>query len=89
LKNGGASTSEVEVASISRHGFWLYLDGREIFVSFKEFPWFADASVNKILDVRRPTPEHLHWPELDVDLSIESIEHPERFPLRFNSFGVR
>lgn len=87
LKNGGATTAEVEVASISRHGFWLYLDGRELFVSFKEFPWFAEAPVNKILDVHRPSPDHLYWPALDVDLSVESIEHPERFPLRFDSFG--
>jgi hypothetical protein len=26
-------------------------------------------------------PEHLYWPDLDIDLSVESIEHPERFPL--------
>jgi len=25
--------------------------------------------------------DHLHWPGLDVDLHLESIEHPERFPL--------
>jgi len=24
-------------------------------------------------------PGHFYWPELDVDLAIESIEHPERF----------
>jgi hypothetical protein len=30
----------------------------------------------------RPTPDHLYWPDLDVDLSVESIRHPERFPLR-------
>jgi hypothetical protein len=26
------------------------------------------------------TPEHFRWPELDVDLSLESIRHPEKFP---------
>ena len=58
---------------------------RELFVAFNEFPWFADAPVKKILNVRLPSPDHLSWPDLDVDLSIESIEHPERFPLHFNS----
>lgn len=82
-KNGGGSTTEVEVVSISRHGFWLYFGGRELFVSFKTFSWFADAAVNKIVNVRRPSPDHLYWPDLDVDLSVESIEHPERFSLRF------
>jgi Protein of unknown function (DUF2442) len=85
LKNGGAATTDVEVASISRHGFWLYLDARELFVSFKEFTWFAEAPLNKIVNVLRPSREHLYWPDLDVDLSVESIEHPERFPLRFSS----
>jgi hypothetical protein len=85
LKNGGATTADIEIVSISRHGFWLYLDGRELFVSFKEFPWFAEAAVNKIINVLRPSPDHLYWPDLDVDLSVESVEHPERFPLRFDS----
>jgi hypothetical protein len=69
------------VANISALGFWLFLGDRELFVPFREFPWFADASVSKILNVRRPQEDHLFWPDLDVDLSVESIEHPERFPL--------
>ena len=88
-KSGGVTTTGVEVASISKHGFWLHLGGRELFVSFKTFPWFVDAPVNKIVNVRWPSPDHLYWPDLDVDLSVESIEHPERFPLRFNPSGTR
>lgn len=77
----GAATSEAEVTNISRHGFWLLLDGRELFMSFEEFPWFERASVAAIVRVKRPQRGHLHWPELDVDLSVDSIEHPERYPL--------
>jgi hypothetical protein len=33
------------------------------------------------LNVQRPQEDHLFWPDLDVDLSVESIEHPDRFPL--------
>jgi hypothetical protein len=33
------------------------------------------------LNVELPHPHHLYWPDLDVDLAVESIEHPERFPL--------
>ena len=84
LKNGGATTTDVEVASISRHGFWLYLGGRELFVDFREFPWFAEASITKILNVRWPSSDHLTWPDLDIDLSVESIENPERFPIHFD-----
>jgi Protein of unknown function (DUF2442) len=83
-KSVGASITEIEVTNITRHGFWLYLGGRELFVPFREFPWFAEAPVSKILNVSWPSPDHLHWPELDVDLSVESIEYPERFPLHFD-----
>jgi len=27
---------------------------------------------------------HLYWENLDIDLSLEMIEHPERFPLQSN-----
>jgi len=27
---------------------------------------------------------HLYWENLDVDLSLEMIEHPKRFPLQSN-----
>lgn len=82
--SAGISTAEAEVTSISGHGFWLYLGGRELFVSFREFPWFADASVKQMTNVQWPSPNQLRWPDLDIDLSIDSIEHPERFPLLFD-----
>ncbi len=77
----GIGTYPAEVANISAQGFWIFLGDRELFVPFQEFPWFADASVSKILNIRRPQEDHLYWPDLDVDLAVESIEHPERFPL--------
>lgn len=77
----GKSTSAVEVTNISSHGFWLLLGDRELYLPFEQFPWFADAPVEFILNVELPHQRHLSWPDLDVDLSVESIEHPERFPL--------
>ena len=77
----GRPTSEVEVTNISSHGFWLLLGDRELFLPFEQFPWFQEAQVSQILNVELPGPEHLHWPDLDVDLCVESIERPERFPL--------
>ncbi|MDD3518766.1 MAG: DUF2442 domain-containing protein [Chromatiales bacterium] len=77
----GKDTSSVEVTNISPHDFWLVLGNEELFVSFAEFPWFRDAAVGKIQHVELPSPGHLYWPELDVDLAVESIRHPERFPL--------
>jgi hypothetical protein len=77
----GEDTSGAEVGNVSRHGFWLLVSGREMFLSFKDFPWFADAPIAHLVNVQLPHPHHLYWPELDVDLSLESIENPEGFPL--------
>jgi hypothetical protein len=83
MKSGqrGTSTSPVEVGNVTRAGFWILLDGREVFLSFDQFPWFRRASIDDLMAIERPSPHHLYWPQLDVDLAVESIEHPERYPL--------
>ncbi len=78
----GKDTSQVEVTNVSLHGLWLLTDDREFFLAFDDFPWFRDAPIGNVLNVQEPTPGHFFWPDLDVDLGIESIEHPERFPLK-------
>jgi hypothetical protein len=77
----GPSTSPVEVTNVSMHGFWLFIGERELFVAFRDFPWFKEASIRAITRVELPSPHHLYWPDLDVDLAVESIEHPEKYPL--------
>jgi hypothetical protein len=77
----GRPISEAEVTNISRHGFWLLLANEELFVAFKDFPWFKDASIAEIVRVQWPQTHHLYWPALDVDLAVDSIRHPENFPL--------
>lgn len=77
----GTDTSVLEVTHISKHGFWILLRDEELFLPFSEFPWFRDVAVGKILHVELPSDGHLYWPELDVDLAVDSIRHPENFPL--------
>lgn len=77
----GRSTSAPELTNVSQHGFWLLVDEREHFLPFSQFPWFAEATISELSRVERPMPHHLYWPALDVDLHLESIEHPESFPL--------
>jgi hypothetical protein len=52
----GKHTSAVEVTNVSAHGFWLFIDDREVFLSFKDFPWFRDASIGgyRTFSVRIP-----------------------------------
>jgi hypothetical protein len=77
----GIVTSGVEVTNISRHGFWVLLGDEELAVPFAQFPWFRKATVEQLADVQRPTENHLYWPQLDVDLAVESIRTPDAFPL--------
>ncbi len=78
----GKTVSDLEVTNISTHGIWLLVEEREFFLSYEDFPWFKEVPIGNILRVEQPTPGHFYWPDLDVDLSLESIEHPERFPLK-------
>lgn len=80
----GTSTSEIEVSLASNKGFWLLVSDEELFVSYAEFPWFKKATIEEIANIERPTPDHLYWPLIDVDLSVESIRNPSNFPLRSN-----
>jgi hypothetical protein len=50
-------------------------------VPYAAFPWFRDATVDQILTVEHPTEDHLYWPKLDIDLSVESLRNPDAFPL--------
>jgi hypothetical protein len=78
----GIAISKVEVTNISNHGVWLLTEDKEMFLPYDEFPWFKDVPIGKILEVEEPSPGHFYWPALDVDLGIDAIENPEKFPLK-------
>jgi hypothetical protein len=80
----GTATLAAEVTNISAHGFWLLLGDEELAVPYADFPWFKKATVEQILAVERPTENHLYWPQLDIDLGVESLRKPEAFPLVSN-----
>ena len=71
----------VKVTRVSKDGIWLRLGDEELLLPFVDFPWFKGSTTAQLCDVAWPSPDHLYWPLLDVDLSVESIHHPERFPL--------
>ena len=77
----GTVTLGAEVTNVSGHCLWLLLDDEELAVPYADFPWFRKATIEQISDVQRPTKDHLYWPQLDVDLSVESIRNPDAFPL--------
>ena len=79
----GKPISEVEVTHVSSHGVWLLAHGKELFMPYKDFPWFKEVPIGKILNVKELATNHFYWPDLDVDLTSEIIQHPERFPLKY------
>lgn len=78
----GASTSQAEITNIGVHGLWMLVDGREHFLDYQQFPWFKDATVAELMHFERPQHGHFWWPDLDVDLSLDSLFHPEKYPLK-------
>jgi len=82
LEPHGKNISEVEITNISTHGIWLYTHGEELFLSYEDFPWFKDMPVAKIINIEEQSVNHFYWPDLDVDLTKEMIEHPDKFPLK-------
>lgn len=63
----------IEVMNITKYGLWLLTSNSELFISFQGFPQFLDASVSKIMKVEQPNHNLLHWPDLGIDLAIQSF----------------
>jgi hypothetical protein len=88
-KSRGKISLKCEVTNISPFGIWLLLDGHEYFLNHKKFPWFRKASVEDTLKVKALTPTHIYWPELDIDLHVESIKDTEQYPLVSKTYNKK
>ena len=77
----GINTSGIEVTHVSSHGICLLSGGNEHFLSYEDFPWFKEAPIGKVLNIEEVSPGHFHWPDLDIDLGLDTIKHPEKYPL--------
>ncbi|HXW53706.1 MAG TPA: DUF2442 domain-containing protein [Myxococcota bacterium] len=80
-KRGKNISKAVEVVNLSPFGFWIYADNREFFLSFEKFPWFRQATIQQICNIVCEHKDHFHWPELDIDLDLDRIANPDRYPL--------
>lgn len=75
------NSSDVRVTNVTQHGFRIFIGDREAYASFAHFPWFEHASITELTTVELTSPHHLYWPELDVDLAVDSLHDPDRYPL--------
>lgn len=69
------------VLMINSQGIMLTVDGNDYFISYNRVPWMKDASISSVLNVQKEGHSAIVWPDLDVDLEIESLKHPEKYPL--------
>ncbi len=84
-EKAGNPTFQVEVLNISKFGFWLCIDEHENFLPFELFPWFQEARISDILNVHLHHRHHLYWPSLDIDLELDSVLNPEKYPLTYRA----
>jgi hypothetical protein len=77
----GTVISPVEIVQVSSFGIWLAVEDEELFLDYAHFPWFMNTTISSICAVEMPAKGHLYWPALDIDLDIESIRHPDAYPL--------
>jgi len=75
------SSTSVDVLMINDRGVMLSVQGQDYFLSYNRVPWMRDATINEVLDVQMSGKNAIEWPKLDVDLEVESLKHPERYPL--------
>ena len=84
MKNGSennTSNTSVSVLMINGQGIMITVGGQDFFLSYNRIPWMREASIKDVLNVQMCGDEAIEWPALDVDLEIESLRHPERYPL--------
>ena len=66
---------------INDKGVMISVMGQDYFLSYNRVPWMRDATINEVLDVRMIGQNAIEWPKLEIDLEVDSLRHPERYPL--------
>ncbi len=80
----GMSISQIEVTNVDSQGIWLFVEEKEYFLSYENYPWFKESKLADILNVELYSGGHIFWPALDIDLSIKILENPKHYPLFSN-----
>jgi hypothetical protein len=84
-KKPGKNTSDIiEIQNISNQGIWIFVQDKEYFIPFNKFPWFLKATIQQIYNLEFFHGNHLHWPDLDVDIELESLKSPDSYPLQYS-----
>lgn len=78
--NKNTENPSVKVLSIHAEEINLLVAGKDYFISYNRVPWFRNARVSEIMNVSMMGRMGIRWEDLNVDLEIDSLEHPEKYP---------
>ena len=81
ISNNSTDNTSASVLMINAQGIMLSVCGHDYFLSYNRIPWMQDAPIRSVLNVKMSGPEAIEWPDLDVVLEIDSLRHPEKYPL--------
>ena len=81
VSSSNMQLTSAAVLMINSQGMLLMVQGQEYFVTFQRLPWLRNASIANALNVRMAGSRAIEWPDLDIDLELECLRHPERYPL--------
>ena len=88
FKRDKGNAISASVLMINNQGVMISVEGNDYFLSYNRVPRLKDATVRNILNIKMSGKNAIEWPDLDIDLEIDSLKHPERYPLvmRRNEF---
>ena len=88
ISENNTNAISASVLMINNQGIMISVAGNDYFLSYNRVPWLKDATVRNILNIKMLGKNAVEWPDLDVDLEVDSLKHPERYPLimRRNEF---
>jgi hypothetical protein len=79
--NTNSLNTSVSVLMINAQGIMISVNGEDFFLSYNRAPWLRDTRISSALNVRMSGCNAIEWPDLDIDFEIDSLRHPERYPL--------
>ena len=71
--------TETVITNIEKDGFLLLTSEGEYFVSFGDYPDFQNATIAQIHNFRESY-DGIHWPDLDIDIELDALKNPEKYP---------
>lgn len=80
--NSSQTKNRPEILNLTPYGMWILVSQKEYFIDYSRYPWFLNATMQELREVETTgLGSGIYWPALDIDVELEALEFPERFPL--------